>query len=157
VRISATDAVVDLMRGDFDIAIRYGTGRYAGLSVELLLKNEVLPVCNPELLCSGPPIDTLEDLRHHALLHDQTIADSPAIPRLPSCWWRSPTHPLRGWILRCPHPTHCKVRRRAFNVQLAEALSFLDLIHDIFLVGLAAGPGNSTRSHAAFCGHEAAR
>src|SRR5215472_17486697 len=28
VRISATDEVVDLTRGDFDVAIRYGAGRY---------------------------------------------------------------------------------------------------------------------------------
>src|SRR5580692_5226428 len=39
VRISATDEIVDLTRGDFDIAIRYGTGRYPSLEVELLLKN----------------------------------------------------------------------------------------------------------------------
>src|SRR5437660_5416587 len=40
VRLSATDEIVDLARGDFDIAIRYGTGRYPGLAVELLLQNE---------------------------------------------------------------------------------------------------------------------
>src|SRR5665213_2557911 len=53
VRISATDTVVDLTRADFDIAIRYGTGRYPGLDVELLLKNEVFPACSPELLRAG--------------------------------------------------------------------------------------------------------
>src|SRR5438128_9049730 len=41
VRISATDDVVDLARGDFDVTIRYGTGRYPGLTVELLMQNEV--------------------------------------------------------------------------------------------------------------------
>ena len=41
VRISATDAIVDLTRGDFDVGIRYGTGRYPGLTVELLMRNEV--------------------------------------------------------------------------------------------------------------------
>src|SRR6266704_2654543 len=34
VRISATDEVVDLTKGDFDIAIRYGAGHYPGLDVE---------------------------------------------------------------------------------------------------------------------------
>src|SRR6201982_3405215 len=33
VRISATDNVIDLSTGDFDIAIRYGGGRYPGLEV----------------------------------------------------------------------------------------------------------------------------
>src|SRR5215813_1877119 len=49
-RISATDAVVDLAKGDYDIAIRYGAGRYPGLDVELLMKNEVFPACSPQLL-----------------------------------------------------------------------------------------------------------
>src|SRR5258708_30348102 len=80
VRISATDAVVDLTRGDFDIAIRYGTGRYPGLVVELLLKNEVCPACSPELLRHGPPLETPADLRHHALLHDQAVDRDPLVP-----------------------------------------------------------------------------
>ena len=58
VRISATDEIVDLTRGDFDLAIRYGTGRYPGLDVELLLKNEVFPACSPRLLETGPPLRT---------------------------------------------------------------------------------------------------
>ena len=40
VRISTSDEIVDLTTGDFDLAIRYGTGRYPGLDVELLLKND---------------------------------------------------------------------------------------------------------------------
>jgi len=80
VRISANDAVVDLIAGDFDIAIRYGTGRYPGLDVELLLKNEVFPVCSPELLRDGPPLDTPEDLARHALIHDQAVDRDPLAP-----------------------------------------------------------------------------
>jgi LysR family glycine cleavage system transcriptional activator len=80
VRISATDAVVDLTRGDFDIAIRYGTGRYPGLDVELLMKNEVFPACSPELLRDGPPLETPADLRQHALIHDQQIDRDPLAP-----------------------------------------------------------------------------
>ena len=80
VRISASDEVVDLNRGDFDIAIRYGTGRYQGLEVELLLKNEVFPACSPRLLEQGPPLKVPEDLRHHALLHDQAVDRDPLAP-----------------------------------------------------------------------------
>src|SRR2546423_1284724 len=58
VRISTTDDVVDLTRGDFDLAIRYGTGRYPGLTVELLMQNEVFPACSPHLLEKGPPLRT---------------------------------------------------------------------------------------------------
>jgi LysR family transcriptional regulator, glycine cleavage system transcriptional activator len=80
VRISANDDVVDLTRGDFDIAIRYGTGRYPGLTVELLLENEVFPACSPLLLETGPPLRTPEDLSHHALIHDQAVDRDPLAP-----------------------------------------------------------------------------
>ncbi len=80
VRISATDDVVDLARGDFDVAIRYGTGRYPGLTIELLMQNEVFPACSPRLLEAGPPLRTPEDLRHHALIHDQAVDRDPLAP-----------------------------------------------------------------------------
>jgi LysR family transcriptional regulator, glycine cleavage system transcriptional activator len=83
VRISATDTLVDLTRSDFDIAVRYGTGRYPGLEVELLLKNEVFPACSPELLRSGPPLETPSDLRNHVLLHDQQTDRDPLAPSWP--------------------------------------------------------------------------
>jgi LysR family glycine cleavage system transcriptional activator len=80
VRISATDTIADLTRGDFDLAIRYGTGRYPGLVVELLLKNEVFPACSPALVRAGPPLETPADLRRHALIHDQQIDRDPLAP-----------------------------------------------------------------------------
>jgi LysR family glycine cleavage system transcriptional activator len=80
VRISATDEVVDLNRGDFDIALRYGTGRYSGLEVETLLQNEVFPACSPRLLEDGPPLRTPEDLAQHALIHDHAADRDPLAP-----------------------------------------------------------------------------
>src|SRR5215469_8684037 len=80
VRISATDEVVDLTRGDFDVAIRYGAGRYPGLDVELLFTNEVFPACSPHLLETGPPLRTPDDLRRHALIHDQAAERDPLLP-----------------------------------------------------------------------------
>jgi LysR family glycine cleavage system transcriptional activator len=80
VRISATDEVVDLTRGDFDIAIRYGCGKYPGLEVELLFTNEVFPACSPRLLTGGPPLRTPEDLSRHTLIHDQAVERDPFVP-----------------------------------------------------------------------------
>jgi len=80
VRISTSDEIVDLTRGDFDLAIRYGTGRYPGLDVELLMHNEVFPACSPALLERGPPLRTPDDLRHHALIHDQAVDRDPLAP-----------------------------------------------------------------------------
>src|SRR5262249_38974030 len=83
VRISATDEVVDLTRGDFDIAIRYGRGKYPGLDVELLLTNEVFPACSPQLLTMGPPLRTPDDLPRHTLIHDQAEVRDPLLPPWP--------------------------------------------------------------------------
>jgi LysR family glycine cleavage system transcriptional activator len=83
VRISATDEVVDLTRGDFDIAIRYGCGKYPGLEVELLFTNEVFPACSPQLLLAGPPLRTPEDLSRHILIHDQAVERDPLVPTWP--------------------------------------------------------------------------
>src|ERR671921_2425488 len=83
VRISTSDEIVDLTRGEFDLAIRYGTGRYPGLDVELLLKNEVFPACSPRLLETGPPLRTPDDLRHHALIHDTAVDRDPLAPTWP--------------------------------------------------------------------------
>jgi len=80
VRISATDEVVDLTRGDFDIAIRYGSGSYPGLKVELLFTNEVFPACSPQLLTAGPPLHVPDDLAHHTLIHDQAVERDPLVP-----------------------------------------------------------------------------
>src|SRR5436305_10631693 len=83
VRISATDNVIDLTAGDFDVAIRYGGGRYPGLHVEPLMKNEVFPACSPQLLESGPSLRTPDDLRRHALIHDQAVDRDPLAPSWP--------------------------------------------------------------------------
>jgi LysR family glycine cleavage system transcriptional activator len=83
VRISATDEVVDLTRGDFDIAIRYGRGIYTGLEIELLFTNEVFPACSPQLLTAGPPLRTPDDLSRHTLIHDQAVERDPLVPTWP--------------------------------------------------------------------------
>jgi LysR family glycine cleavage system transcriptional activator len=88
VRISATDDVIDLTKGDFDIAIRYGCGKYPGLDVELLFTNEVFPACSPQLLTAGPPLRTPGDLSRHTLIHDQAIERDPLVPTWPM-WLRA--------------------------------------------------------------------
>jgi LysR family glycine cleavage system transcriptional activator len=83
VRISATDEIVDLTRGDFDIAIRYGRGKYPGLGVELLFTNEVFPACSPQLLTAGVPLRTPDDLAYHTLIHDTAVERDPLVPTWP--------------------------------------------------------------------------
>ena len=108
VRISTTDDVVDLTRGDFDLAIRYGTGRYPGLIIELLMQNEVFPACSPQLLEKGPPLRTPDDLPRHTLIHDQAAERDPLRPRhLPRARCRPVVH-KRGLPGLQPEIAHCR-------------------------------------------------
>ena len=72
VLVSASDTVVDFTRDDFDMGIRFGRGEYPGLRVDLLMRDRVFPVCSPELLVGPDPLSTPADLKHHALLHEQS-------------------------------------------------------------------------------------
>ena len=69
VRIDASDELADFASGSVDVAIRYGSGRYAGLSSECLMDELVVPVASPALLDGPKPLTSPADLVHHTLLH----------------------------------------------------------------------------------------
>ena len=63
-------------RPDFagaDIAIRFGLGRYPEHRADKLFSVTAVPMCSPRLLQGGHPLRAPADLRHHVLLHDDTI------------------------------------------------------------------------------------
>jgi LysR family glycine cleavage system transcriptional activator len=73
VRISASNAVVNLNRDGVDVAIRYHTQEGAGAEGVRLFGEVVLPVCSPRLRRDvARPLKQPEDLRHHCLLHMDT-------------------------------------------------------------------------------------
>jgi LysR family glycine cleavage system transcriptional activator len=67
--LTAGMELVDFASGEVDVAIRYGSGRYPALEVTRLMSETVVPVASPELLAERP-INSVEDLIHHTLLHD---------------------------------------------------------------------------------------
>lgn len=54
-------------------AIRFGSGCYAGCRSDKLFSVAVTPLCAPALLHGAPPLREPDDLRHHTLLHDDTL------------------------------------------------------------------------------------
>ena len=70
VLVTASDTLVDFEQDDFDMGIRYGHGVYPGLRVDVLMNDEILPICSPSLLTGKHPLRRPEDLKHHTLLHD---------------------------------------------------------------------------------------
>lgn len=71
VMVSANNKLIDFTEDVFEMGIRYGQGTYPGLRCDLLLGDEVFPVCSPKLLEGRHPLRRPEDLRHHTLLHDE--------------------------------------------------------------------------------------
>ena len=69
IRIDGTDRLVDMARGDADVAVRYGPGGYRGVRVDRLFGQVNTPVCSPALLSGEHPLRQPDDLRHHTLLH----------------------------------------------------------------------------------------
>jgi LysR family glycine cleavage system transcriptional activator len=75
VRLSTSDALADFVSDGIDIAIRYGRGQYPGLQAELLLQEDLSPVCSPLLLQGPYPLRKLDDLKYHTLIHDDFPID----------------------------------------------------------------------------------
>ncbi|WP_170765051.1 LysR substrate-binding domain-containing protein [Ruegeria lacuscaerulensis] len=64
-------------RADADIGIRYGLGEYPGYQVDLLMTEQLFPVCAPTLL---PDLRKVEDLVRHTLLVDENQHHGSASP-----------------------------------------------------------------------------
>ena len=70
VRIKAVDFDEGFLEDDIDVAIYYGRGRWSGLQADKLHREFLTPLCAPALLSGPKPLMSLDDLRHHVLLHD---------------------------------------------------------------------------------------
>jgi LysR family glycine cleavage system transcriptional activator len=80
-RIETGNEHADFKRDGIDIAIRYGSGGYAGAIVERLMEAPVFPVCAPSLASDARrPLAQPEDLRHYTLLHDESAVARPGVP-----------------------------------------------------------------------------
>ena len=70
-----SDKLADFITDKIEIAIRYGRGQYAGLKSELLMEEDVSPVCNPILLEKPHSLKEPSDLKYHTLIHDYFHVD----------------------------------------------------------------------------------
>ncbi|WJG08243.1 transcriptional regulator GcvA [Aliiglaciecola sp. LCG003] len=72
VRIKAIDFDDGFLADDVDVAIYYGRGKWSGLQADKLHTEFLTPVCSPLLFDGEKPLETLDDLKHHRLLHDSS-------------------------------------------------------------------------------------
>ena len=80
VSIKATVELADFERGEADLGIRYGSGGYADLVTELLMREMVFPVCSPDLLNGRKKRPTADLLNDVNLLHDDSADRDDALP-----------------------------------------------------------------------------
>jgi DNA-binding transcriptional LysR family regulator len=69
VYVSADDRMVDLAKGDVDVAIRYLAHPRAPDNATFLFGERFMPVASPALVKRGPKLAKPGDLAHHVLLH----------------------------------------------------------------------------------------
>jgi LysR family transcriptional regulator, glycine cleavage system transcriptional activator len=79
-RIDTSGRLVDFAAERMDVGIRYGGGRWSGLKSIFLLRDAFFPVCSPALLEGSHPLRGPEDLKHHTLIHDRSMAQESAFP-----------------------------------------------------------------------------
>ncbi len=64
-----------------DARILWGAGDFPGLATTLLFKEDVFPVCSPDIVSADNPLRAPEDLKGRTLLH---LEQSPAYPTWPA-------------------------------------------------------------------------
>jgi LysR family glycine cleavage system transcriptional activator len=69
VRLEVSVRLADFAREKVDVAIRYRAAVGAELHSELLMREDLSPVCSPALLACNGPLRELSDLSEHILLH----------------------------------------------------------------------------------------
>jgi LysR family glycine cleavage system transcriptional activator len=72
VSMRASPLLVDFSRDGIDMGLRYGLGRWPGVTSDLLFDEQLFPVCSPAFK-ELKKLNSPEDLRKVKLLHDQRI------------------------------------------------------------------------------------
>jgi LysR family glycine cleavage system transcriptional activator len=67
--LGTTDQLIGFAPEDPDVAIRFGTGQYAGLYSELLFREYIFPVASPDLIARMGLPDIPADLLRYPLLY----------------------------------------------------------------------------------------
>jgi LysR family transcriptional regulator, glycine cleavage system transcriptional activator len=83
IRVVVSDTAPDLAAEGIDVGLKYGDGRWSGLTARRLFACQSFPVCAPAYLAAHPPIRTAEDLVGHTLLNLDGAPHAPEDWR----WW----------------------------------------------------------------------
>ncbi len=87
VRLDTSLKLVDFVAQRIDIGVRYGMGNWPGLAADMLMQEEVYPVCSPELLRQEGRLRQPGDLIGETLIHDLSMEGHAGFPGW-SAWMR---------------------------------------------------------------------
>jgi len=77
VRLDISLKLLDFISHNIDIGVRYGSGSWLGLNAELLMHEELFPVCSPALILRDTkPISDTSFFEYHTLIHDLSLGDN---------------------------------------------------------------------------------
>lgn len=80
VRLDTNLKPVDFVAQRVDIGVRYGTGKWPGLTADKLMDEEVYPVCSPGLLRKHGRLRKPGDLARETLIHDLSMDSHTGFP-----------------------------------------------------------------------------
>lgn len=80
---------VDFRADRVDMAIRYGRGNYPGLASTFMMRDQIFPVCSPDLLKGGKKLDSPEQLQNFVLLYDFAQNQLTVLERDWNTWLRA--------------------------------------------------------------------
>ncbi len=69
IKLLGSYSPLEFSANDIDLAIRYGSGDWAGLCSEFLFSEELFLICNPMQVNDLPKLDQLHELSEHTLIH----------------------------------------------------------------------------------------
>lgn len=76
VRLQTSLKLLDFSGLGIDVGIRYGKGDWPGLKSELLMSEEIFPVCAPSLLTQYPIVNCLTGVTTQILIHDLSMENN---------------------------------------------------------------------------------
>lgn len=80
ISITTDTGLRGVARAEADIAIRYGTGDFHGVTVVPLIRETLSPVCAPHLLKGPKPLRSIADLAFHTQIRDDFAPTTTELP-----------------------------------------------------------------------------
>lgn len=133
VQVNAEGRLIDLTDSEADLAVRFGTGRYAGHQVDFVMDDLVLPVAQPALFENRPKCKTAADLAALPLIYDSTVERDASGTDWRSWFEHAGVAPPPG--RDGPRFSQADLMLQAAATGLGVALARYSLVHDDLVTG----------------------